>query len=149
MRQVVRALLKNSEEKYLLVQHHKSNTWTTPGGHINPGEPIHKALKREIKEEFNIKIRFLWETNKLWLEYITELPTPIANYKIHYKSKKFWKVKKWEFIFHCWVKDSEAFKVQEKEIKQYKWFRPEEIFDLENIFPQIPLLLKNVMQHYD
>jgi 8-oxo-dGTP pyrophosphatase MutT (NUDIX family) len=147
MRQVVRALLKNEEGKYLLVMHHKSDTWTTPGGHIDEGEPIHKALKREIKEEFNLKINFLGEIYDLGLEYITELPTPIANYKIHYKSKKFGKVKKWEFIFHCEVKpwEAEHLKVQEEEIAEYKWFTPEEIFQLENIFPQIPLLLKKVI----
>jgi len=147
MRQVARALLRNDEGKYLLVMHHKSDTWTTPGWHIDEWEPIHKALKREIKEEFSVKVKFLWESNNLWLEYITELPTPIANYKIHYKSKKFWKVKKWEFIFHCELKEWEweDLKIQEKEIKKYHWFTPEEIMNLENIFPQIPKLLKKVL----
>jgi ADP-ribose pyrophosphatase YjhB (NUDIX family) len=45
--------------------HHKSDTWTTPGGHIDKGEPIHKALRREIREEFNMKIKFLGETHDL------------------------------------------------------------------------------------
>lgn len=146
MRQVARALLRNEEWKYLLVMHHKSDIWTTPGGHIDQWEPIHKALKREIKEEFNLECRFLWEKNNLWLEYIKEYPVPIANYKIYYTSKKFWKVKKWEFIFHCEIKqwEIEHLKIQEKEIKDYKWFTSEEIFSLENIFPQIPLLLKKV-----
>ena len=147
MRQVVRALLKNEEGKYLLVTHQWAEIWTTPGGHINEGEPIHKALKREIKEEFNLKIKFLGEVHGLWIDYITELPTPIANYKIHYKSKKFGKVKKWEFIFHCQVKPGELeyLEIQEKEIKKYHWFTPEEILELDNIFPQIPLLLKRVV----
>jgi len=35
--------------------------------------------------------------------------------------------------------------VQEKEIKKYHWFTPEEIFELENIFPQIPKLLEKVI----
>ena len=94
-----------------------------------------------------MKINFLWETHDLGLEYITELPTPVANYKIHYKSKKFGKVKKWEFIFHCEIRDgeNEHLKVQEKEILNYKWFTPEEIYELENIFLQIPLLLKRIV----
>jgi len=144
MRQVARALLRNNEGKYLLVMHHKSDTWTTPGGHIEPKEPIHKAVKREIKEEFNLKIRFLWETTDFGLEYIKEYPTPIANYKIYYDSKKFWKVKKWEFFFHCEAKNQEDLIPQEKEIHDYKWCTPEEIFTLENIFPQIPKLLRKV-----
>jgi isopentenyldiphosphate isomerase len=94
-----------------------------------------------------MKIKFLGETHDLWLEYITELPTPVANYKIHYKSKKFGKVKKWEFIFHCETKawEIEHLKIQEDEIKEYHWFSSEEIFELENVFPQIPLLLKKVV----
>lgn len=145
MRQVVRTLLRNSEGKYLLVMHHKSDTWTIPGGHIEEWEPLHKALKREIKEEFNMKIKFLGDKPGFWLEYIKEFPSPIANYRIHYHSVKFGKVKKWEYVFHCEVKDAESFKVQEKEIKEYKWFTPEEILKLENIFPQVPRLLENIV----
>lgn len=145
MRQVVRALLRNNEGKYLLVIHKKADTWTTPGWHIDEWEPIHKALKREIKEEFNMTIKFLGEKDNFWLEYIKNFPVPIANYRIHYHSVKFWKVKKWEYIFHCEVKDAESFKIEEKEIKEYKWYTPEEIMNLENIFPQIPMLLKKVI----
>jgi hypothetical protein len=100
-----------------------------------------------LLEEFNMKCRFIWETHGLDLEYIKEYPVPVANYKIHYTSKKFGKVKKWEFIFHCELKDweIEKIKTQEKEIKDHKWFTPEEIYELENIFPQIPVLLKKVI----
>jgi len=79
MRQVARALLRNDEGKYLLVMHHKSDTWTTPGGHIDEWEPIHKALKREVLEEFNMKVKFLWDKNNLGLEYIKEYPLPIGS----------------------------------------------------------------------
>lgn len=145
MRQVARALLRNSDGKYILVKHHKSDMWTTPGGHVDKGEAIHKAIKREIKEEFNITCRFIGKRDNFELEYIKEYPLPIANYKIYYESKKFGKVKKWEFIFHCEVKNAESFKIQEKEIKEYHWFTPEEIMNLENIFPQIPKLLEKVI----
>ncbi len=146
MRQVVRTLLKNAEWKYLLVQHHNSDIWTTPGGHIDEGEPMHKALKREIKEEFNLKIKFLGERDDFWVEHIKSYPTPLSNYKIYYTSKKFWKVKKWEYMFHCEIKGYNFIKVQEKEIKDFAWMNPEEIFALENIYPQIPVLLKKALQ---
>ena len=61
MRQVARALVRNMEGKYLLVMHPKSETWTIPGGHIEKQETIQKAVKRELKEEFNIKIKLLGE----------------------------------------------------------------------------------------
>ncbi len=144
MRQVVRALLRNSEGKYLLVMHHKSTDWTTPGGHIEPEETLHKALKREIKEEFNLKIKFLWDKVDLGIEHIHEQVLPVAMYKIKYTSKKFGKTKKCEYIFHACVDNLESMKIQEKEIKDHVWMSPEDIYKLENIFPQIPLLLKKV-----
>ncbi len=145
MRQVVRALLKNTDGKYLLVQHHGSDIWTTPGGHIEKGEPLHKALKREIKEEFGIKIHFLWEQDDFWVDHIKSYPLPLSIYKIYYTSKKFGKVKKWEYMFHCEIKWDSFIKVQEKEIKDFAWMTPEEIFALENIYPQIPVLLKKAL----
>lgn len=145
MRQVARGLLRNKDGNYLLAMHHKSDTWTIPGGHVDEWEPIHKALKREIKEEFSITCKFVWDKDDFGLEYVKSYPLPVANYKIYYTSKKFGKVKKWEYIFHCEVKDDSKFKIQEKEIKDYKWMTPQEIFWLENIFPQIPELLKKVL----
>lgn len=137
MRQVVRAFLRNSDGKYLLVQHHKSDIWTLPGGHIDTWETLHQALKREIKEEFQLKIRFLWEKNELWLEQIKEQVLPIAMYKIHYDSKKFGRVKKYEYIFHAEIKGLETLKICEKEIKDITWLTLEEFSEIENIFPQI------------
>jgi len=145
MRQVVRAFLRNNDGKYLLVQHHKSDTWTLPGGHIEKWESLHQALKREIKEEFYLKIKFLWEKNELWIEHIKEQALPIAMYKIHYDSKKFGKVKKYEYIFHAEVKDRENLEVQEKEIKDITWLTLEEFAEIENIFPQIQVLAKKLL----
>lgn len=144
MKQVVRALLRNEQGKYLLVQHHWSETWTTPGGHIEKWEPLHKALKREIREEFGLKIKFLWEKCYLWIEHISEQVLPIAMYKIRYLSKKFGKVKKYEYIFHVQVCEIDTLCVQEEEIKAYKWFTCKEIYMLENVFPQVPKLLQQI-----
>lgn len=73
------------------------------------------------------------------------MPLPLSIYKIHYDSKKFGKVKKQEYIFHCEAKDSENLKIQEEEIKTYHWYSVEEILELKNIFPQIPLLMKKAI----
>ena len=145
MRQVVRAFLRNSDGKYLLVQHHKSDIWTLPGGHIDKWETLHQALKREIKEEFQLKIRFLWEKNDFWIEHIKEQVLPIAMYKIHYTSKQHGKVKKYEYIFHAEVKDIEHFKIQEKEIKDTTWLTLEEFAEIDNIFPQIQQMAKKLL----
>lgn len=144
MRQVARALVRNSEGKYLIVMHPKSENWTIPGGHIDEGETIQKAVKRELKEEFNIKIKLLGERDDFGIEHIKEVALPVANYKIYYDSKKFGKVKKQEYIFHAEVANLESMKVCKKEIKDHKWVTPEELYEIENIFPQIPLLLKKI-----
>jgi len=146
MRQVVRALLKNEEWKYLLVQHHKSDIWTLPGGHVDEWETLHQAMKREIKEEFNLKMKFLGAKDDFELENIKSQVLPLAMYKIYYNSKKFWEVKKCEYIFHAEVKQESMpkFKIQEKEIKDYWWFEVREIIKMESIFPQIPKLFSKI-----
>ena len=84
MKKIVRTFLQNDEWKFLLVRHKWKDYWSLPGWHLKSKESIYKGLKREIKEELNLEIEFLWE--KLWLEleHITEFPQPICTYKIIY-----------------------------------------------------------------
>ena len=54
---VVGAFIVNAQQKLFLMQSQKwSNLWVVPGGHIEIGETIEQALKREVKEETNIDI---------------------------------------------------------------------------------------------
>ncbi|MBU6447567.1 NUDIX hydrolase [Patescibacteria group bacterium] len=58
----VKALLKNSQGKYLLL--HRSaekypevtNPWDIPGGRIEPGSSLFENLKREIREETGLDL---------------------------------------------------------------------------------------------
>lgn len=58
----VKALIKNSEGKYLFLKRRevlideKEPSWTIPGGRINSDEPIKEGLKREIKEETGLTL---------------------------------------------------------------------------------------------
>ena len=58
----VKALLKNSEGKYLLVRRNPKKypevgpKWDIVGGRINPGSTLFENLKREIKEEVNLEL---------------------------------------------------------------------------------------------
>ncbi len=53
----VGALIFNPEGKIFLMKSHKwKNHYIIPGGHIELGETMHEALKREIKEETNLDI---------------------------------------------------------------------------------------------
>jgi ADP-ribose pyrophosphatase YjhB (NUDIX family) len=48
-------LIKNSENKILLLERKRSKTWCLPGGRINVGEDWEIALLREIKEEIGLE----------------------------------------------------------------------------------------------
>ena len=53
----VGALIFNAEGKLFLMQSHKwKGKYVLPGGHIELGEPMLDALKREVKEETNLDI---------------------------------------------------------------------------------------------
>ncbi len=53
----VGALIFNSKNEVLMVRTHKwSNKWGIPGGKIKSGETSEAALRREIKEETNLKV---------------------------------------------------------------------------------------------
>ena len=53
----VGALIFNQEKKVFLMKSHKwKNKYVIPGGHVELGETLKEALKREIKEETNLDI---------------------------------------------------------------------------------------------
>lgn len=53
----VSALVRNSEGKVLLVKtHYRSDTWELPGGQVEEGESLEKALEREIYEETGVRV---------------------------------------------------------------------------------------------
>lgn len=136
MSQIVRCILKNNEEKILLVRHKNKDYWSLPWGHIEKWEDLYKALKRELKEELGIKIKILW--NKTWIEidHIKELPQPLITYKIKYKTKKWKEEKRLEYIFKALMKGDQIIRTQIDEIDEYKWFSIEEIQNL-NTFEQV------------
>ncbi len=51
----VRAILVNSEEKVLLVQHQYLDGWFIPGGKVKRSEKDEVALLRELREELGIQ----------------------------------------------------------------------------------------------
>lgn len=59
----VKALLKNNEEKYLLVRRNPKKypevgpKWDIPGGRIEVGSTLIENLKREVKEETGLDLK--------------------------------------------------------------------------------------------
>lgn len=58
MRVRVAAVITRGKE-ILLVKHQKGDKcyWLLPGGGVEPGEPLHDALKREIREECGMECK--------------------------------------------------------------------------------------------
>ncbi len=54
----VGALIFNPEGQLFLMRSHKwRGKWVVPGGHIELGERMEDALRREVKEETNLDVR--------------------------------------------------------------------------------------------
>jgi nucleoside triphosphatase len=54
----VGALIFNPEGKLFLMRSHKwKDKWVLPGGHLELGERLENALRREVKEETNLDVQ--------------------------------------------------------------------------------------------
>jgi nucleoside triphosphatase len=110
----VGALIFNPEGKLFLMQSHKwGGKYVVPGGHIELGEKIEDALRREIREETNLSIydiEFLG-----FQEFIFD--------------DAFWK--KRHFIFFDYVCRTDATDVKlNSEAQAYGWVAPEDALAL-------------------
>jgi nucleoside triphosphatase len=105
----VGGLIVNEEGKILLAKSHKwFGKYTLPGGHIEVGETMQEALKREVKEEVGLDV-----------EIGDMLLTQEAIF-----SKEFWKKRHFIFFdFICTVKDQEV-KLDQRELQEYVWKYP-------------------------
>ena len=105
----VGALILNPKGQILLVKSYKwPGKYTIPGGHIEVGETVEEALKREVKEEVGLDVEF---------DKVLFVQEPIY-------SKEF--IKKKHFIFLecvCRAK-SEHIKLDEDEIQEFIWVEP-------------------------
>lgn len=101
----------NKKGEILFVKSYEwKELWHIPGGHVETGERIVDALRREVMEEVGLKVR------PTRLLSIQEALFPKAN-----KGKKHLIY----FDFLCEAETSNV-KIDRKEIKEYKWFKPSE-----------------------
>jgi len=110
----VGALIFNPEGKLLLVKSHKwQDKYVIPGGHIEIGETLEEALRREITEETNLDvydIEFL-----LFQEFIFD--------------SAFWRKRHFIFFDHICKTDTTQVNLND-EAEEYLWVSLEEELEL-------------------
>ena len=111
----VGALIVNREGKILLAKSHKwFDMYTLPGGHIEVGESMTDAVRREVKEEVGLDV-----------EVVETLLVQEAIF-----APEFYKKKHFIFIdFYCKSKDQEV-KLDQDEIQDYVWVFPGAAYNL-------------------
>ena len=109
--------------KVLLADHIKYNTWLPVGGHIELREDPEQALLREVQEECGLKITLL---GKRLPEIPGDTTKPLVtpqHINIHDITEKHKHV---VFVYYA-KSNSDQFTVAEKEHRKLKWFTKEEL----------------------
>jgi len=113
----IAAVIRNSEGKYLMLQHKKYNFWTFPIGKVKVGQSVEEALKEEVHEECDInviKFKEVWCFSKKYER---------KNYLITIKTH----------IFEVLVYNGKGINMEPDKHSMLKWFTIEEIRNLEMI----------------
>ena len=108
--------------KVLVVKHLKSGLWLPVGGHQEDGETVDETLSREIKEEVNLKAKFVMSplVSQDSLESWNE-PIPILTHVRQSPDGK--KITVFEYVGV--VEDISTFDMNFEELGGFKWLTRE------------------------
>jgi len=110
------------KRKLLLIKHKRTGKWLPVGGHVEKGEILDVALKREIKEEVNLQVGFLNHPKLIKINGSRDLPLP---FHVFVEDKGTYN--KLNFDFICRTNNINKLKVKEDEINGFRWFSKKEI----------------------
>lgn len=118
------------KNRVLFIYHKGKDKWMHPGGHLEEGEDFDEALKREIKEETNLKVKIIDRGPNI------NLPNPLKKMKRPFFIHKNPMDGKIALDYICKAKEPIDIKIQEEEVSDYKWVERREIENLKT-YPTI------------
>lgn len=137
----VAVYILNKDNKILMLNHKKLETWLPPGGHVEENELMHEAAIREVAEEAGIKIEFIYDKS-LFEEgeddRVKLLPRPlfveIEDIGDHYHE---------DFVYVARALDDNIINIENHEIA---WFHYNDALKL-NIFHNVKKQLQYIKKH--
>lgn len=118
---VVGCFIRNQREEILLVKSYKwPGIWVVMGGHIEQGETIAEAVRRETMEEVGLNVKF---------DRVIEVAEFVNDPAFH-KSKHFIALQ-----CECHVVGEDLPKIDHDEIQEARWFNPHDALQLNNLLP--------------
>ena len=140
----VRAFVFDEKDNILLVKHAPGSMWVLPGGHIEPGETMYEALKRELSEELDIDVMIIGSDIQFSDHNIASLPLPVSIHKIRYEHRERGEIEKLEYVFFARV-DGDVEQVQEDEIYDWRRASSDDIFAMEGN-REIPKFMQEILE---
>ena len=124
----VKILLKNKEDKYLLVRRSSEKypevgaVWDIVGGRIEAGTALLENLKREIFEE--TKLELIGEPKLIAAQDILKLDKHVVRL--------------------TYIGEAQGDVILDEENTEYKWFRREELYQIEALDAYLKEVLKSI-----
>ncbi len=118
----------NSNGEVLLCHSEKwMNNYTIPGGHIELGERMEDALKREVKEEVGLDVK----------------PLRLLLMQEAIYSREFYKKRHFIFLDYLCEARSSKVRIDNEEIQSYLWVDPEKALGM-----QVDTFTKRLLKEY-
>lgn len=129
---VIGAFIRDNDGRILLVKSYKwPDKWVVGGGHVEFGEKIEDAAKREIKEEYGVDVEY-----KRIIDVIEIIKSgDFINNDKHFVG----------FQCECLLRDPDSIKLDNDELQEYRWFTLREACKLTNI---VDVTLNTLKQLY-
>ena len=118
---VVGCFILNDKQEILLVRSYKwAGKWVVMGGHIEWGETIAEAVKREVQEELQLEVVF---------DQVIEVVEFVFDSGFHEKKHMV------ALQSQCHIVGSESATIDNKEIQEARWFPLADAVKLADILP--------------